>query len=144
MLVKLLPSQVPTMWEAIKFASAKASILKESELPKYFNKLLHDLLSGKAQVFAKLTDERRLTGIIITKLLVDNLTDERVLEVENLYSFEPVSKESWMEGLHIIGKFAVSTGCVKITTYTTSEKVYEILKMMGFRERFRSFSREVQ
>lgn len=143
MLIRLIPAQIPTMWDAIKFASAKATILQESELPKYLNKLLHDLLSSKAQCFAKLDGDRRLTGIIITKLLVDNLTDEKILEVENLYSFEPVSKEQWMEGLGIIGRFAVASGCVRIVTFATTDKVYDILKMMGFRERYKCFSREV-
>ena len=143
MLVRLTPNQIPSMWEAIKYAAVKSGRLNKDEMPRYLNKLLNDLLSGNAQCFVKLNEKRILSGIILSKLIEDNLTNDKSLLIENLYSFEPVTQESWLEGLDIIGKFAVANECITITTYADSEKVYEILKMMGFRERYRCFITEV-
>jgi len=141
--VKLLPSQVPSMWDAIKFASRKAHVTVEEELPKYLNKLLHDLLSGKAQCFVRLSDERRLMAMSVTRIILDEYTGDKLLHVDSLYAFESGDKEQWISDVKYGAKFAKAVGCNRIATCSTNDQASRLAELVGFKERYRYFVREV-
>jgi len=141
--IKLLPDQVPQLWEAIKFASLKADTIEEKDRQLYLNRLLQSLLSSKAQCFVRLDNERQLMALTITRIMNDEVTGEKSLFINCLYSFKRVLDEQWKEEFEILKRFAEKQGCVKITTYSSNKRVFEIVSLLGFTERYRCFIMEV-
>lgn len=138
-LIRLTPDQVPRFWEAIKFSCVKADNIRKEDLPKYLNQLLHSLLSSKAQCFIRLSDNRQLQALMVTKIMADDVTGEKVLFVACLYSYEPVSGEMWKIDFEKVRQFALQQDCQGITTWTNNPRVWELCISLGFVERSRSF-----
>lgn len=139
MLIRALPDQIPKLWDAIKYATSRANRFGKDELPFYFNRLLHALLSSKAQCFVRLDDARILNAVLITRIVQDEVTGRKALFIEALYSFKMVDDEEWRSDAEIVRQFAKKAGCVLITTYSNNERVWDILKTIGFTERYRCF-----
>ena len=143
MVIRLPPHQVPMLWDAIKFAASKTAGISDSDLPLYLNRLLNSLLNSTAHCFVRLDDNRVLMAVAITRTIADEVTGEKSLFINCLYSFKGVDEKQWEDDIGIIKDFAIKQGCGKITTYTSSERVSEIAKANGFKERFRCFMLEV-
>jgi hypothetical protein len=143
MIIRILPNQVPRLWEAIKFAAVKANRIEEKDLPFYLNKLLADLLNDKAQCFVRIGEDRQLQAIIITKIIVDMLSGSKGLSINCLYSFESVPNEVWITTMKSLFEFAKASECKIISAYSSNERVFDLVSLVGFTERFRCFSMEV-
>jgi hypothetical protein len=143
MSIKLLPNQIPLLWESIKFAATKADRVNEKDLPFYLNRLLADLLSDKAQCFIRITPEHQLRALAITRFIQDVITGEKSLVVSCLYSFEPAQDGQWKSDMDEISRFAKVNGCKVISMYSSNNRVFDIVTMLGFKERFRNFSMEI-
>lgn len=139
MVTKLLPSQIPCLWEAIKFASISTDGIPLKDQPLYLNRLLAALLSEKAQCFVRLDDSRMLMALVITRLIFDEVTGEKSLFINSLYSFKSVIDEQWVSDIEIMRKFAIDNECRKIITYSNNPRIFDIVKLLGFGERFRCF-----
>jgi len=139
MLVRLLPEQVPKLWDAVKYASSRANAFGKDELPYYFNTLLLALWNGKAQCFVRVDDDRVLNAVMITRIIADVVTGRKALLIESLYSFKSVPNEEWESDAEVMRKFAKNEGCLSVTTYTNNRRVWEILEVIGLEERFRCF-----
>jgi len=82
MFIKILPSQVPMLWEHIKYAAVHADRLREGDVENYLNALLGDLLSDKAQCFVRMDGERLLLAVVITRFLSDGMTGDKSLLIQ--------------------------------------------------------------
>lgn len=141
----LIPaSQVQQFWPAIKFATTAVDNVSAEDRPKYLNKLIVELLNGKAQCFVRLDDNRRLMAIAVTKISTDELTEENILFVSCLYSFEGVGSSQWNEDIKLLKDFASARKCKRIIAYTASKQVLELTANMGFYERFRCISLDLE
>ena len=143
MAIMLTVDQIPAFWEAIKFASANADQVEEEFRGKYFNRLLYQLLSGKAQCFVELSSDRRLRAMAITKVMTDEIRDESTLLVSCLYAFEKRDKSIWSDDMKALYQFAKKSNCRTITCWATNEKIVELCKYVGMNQRFESFVMEV-
>jgi len=143
MYIKVTPAQIPKMWENIKFAVSKTSGINEKDLPLYLNRLLHALLSSKAQCIVRLDNDRNLLAIGITRIILDAITGDDILFIESFYSFSRTPVETWKELMVLTKKFAKKEKCTKMTTYSSNPKIYEVVKGVGFTEYYRYFSMEV-
>ena len=143
MFVKLLPNQVVTYWKAIKFAAVKAEQVADGNKQLFLNRLLQDLLSSKAQCFVRLDDDRQIKSILITRIVLDGLTGERILFINTLYGFNYTPIEVWKEDYNDIEEFAKLNRCKKIVTWTSNSRICDIVTEIGFQERTRSFMMEV-
>src|SRR4030065_2714353 len=139
MVIKLLPNQVPKIWDAIKFAAANADRINEKDLPLYLNRLLAALLSEKAQCFLRLDEGRQLLAVAITRLIQDEITGEKSLFLNCLYSFKRVPAEEWRADQKVLVDFAKRQGCKKMIAFSNSEKVFKMATAHGFSERYRCF-----
>jgi hypothetical protein len=135
----LTPNQIPTVWEAIKWAAKNADGVEEKDQEKYFTMLLHDLLSSKAQCFIHLDSDRRLNRIAITRVTVDNITGDKSLFVNCLYSFKRDPDEVWIDDMAKIKNYARDLGCKKILAWSIHERASEICRLVGFEERLKMF-----
>jgi hypothetical protein len=143
MFIKLLASQIPTVWEQIKFAATKVDNVSERDAPLYLNRLLTMLLCDKAQCFVRLDEERQLIALGITLITKDEITGRKALLIKCLYSFQGVQIDEWNKSIDLVKTFARSNGCDKIITFSNSQRVFEIATEIGFIERYRSFAMEV-
>lgn len=143
MITRVLPNNIPKIWEVIKFTTSKTSGLEGNELQLYHIDLLHNLLNNKSQCFVRFDEDRKITAVEISRIVSDEITKEKTLFLESLYSFVSVSVDEWQSNIDFIRKFAEKQECKKITTYTRISRVYDIVESIGFKERFRCFAMEV-
>lgn len=141
--IKLTPMQIPKFWDIIKFATTKVDGVLETDRPLYLNKLLNALLNDKAQCFVRLDDNRKLMAIAVTRISFDEITGEKALFVNCLYSFESVNGNQWSTDIGLILQFAKNIGCKRLITYSNNHRVFDIVSMIGFKERFRCFNMEL-
>ena len=139
MTIMLTPDEIPKFWEAIKFAAVNGDFVEEQYRLKYLNKLLYQLLSSKAQCFVRLSSERKLQMVGITKIMTDEVRDERTLFISSLYSFEKVDDSIWLNDFEFVKRFAKASNCKSITTWTMSERVSKICEQVGMKSRFKSY-----
>lgn len=136
MVIRLQPDQIPRFWEAIKFSFVKTGDYQKENFPVYFRKLLIDLLSSKAQCFVTLTEERKLTCILLTHIIVDTISGDKTLFIDSLYSFKFADADEWLARFEFVKKSAKEEGCKTITTQSNVPRVLELAKLSGFEERF--------
>ena len=136
----LLPSQVPMFWEAIKKCVVDAGEIEEKERPAYFTDLLHALLSSKAQCFIRLSDERILEAIAITRLKSDKYKEQSSLYVEALYSWKSQGDSTWKEDMSFIHKFARLQKCSFISCQSRNPAVWRLYEIIGLKETYRTFA----
>lgn len=140
MVLKVLPQQVPTFWEAIKFAVSHAEDIADNYKQEYFNELLGALLSDKAQCFGRFSDSGELYAMIITRVLFNKQTSEKYLYVQAMYSWKPQPTEVWLKDIDLMRKFAEKAECSYIGCTATNARAAELLESMGFKEQTRVYS----
>jgi len=143
MIIKILASQVPTFWEAVKFAAIQADEVDEKNRQAYLNDLLHALLSDKAQCFVELDDSRMLSALIVTRMSADKVTEQKYMNVQTLYAWKVMKNETWQAGMDVIEQFAKKEGCKYISFMSRNPAVWRRVAIMGFTERTRIYSKEV-
>lgn len=140
MIFRLNSTQIIPFWDAIKYACVRADSVPKSEMQSYFNNLLHDLLSDKAQCFVVLTPGRILNSVVITRVTADKFLTVKELHIQCLYSMATLSNEDLIDHFSFIGDFAKSQGCKLITYHSSNPRIWEIAEVLGCEEQFRSFS----
>jgi hypothetical protein len=141
--IKLLPSQIPQLWDAIKYAAVHVNAIPEKDIPLYLNRLLASLLNDKAQCFVRMSNERELQAIAVTRFIKDEVTGDKSLFWECIYSFQLVQNGQWQTDWELISKFAKDNGCKKVIIYTNNHRIIDIVSAQGLSERFRCFMAEV-
>ena len=140
MIVRILPAQIPAYWEVIKFATVKVDNVAEDNLQPYLLRLLHLLLNGKIQCFVKFDEDKTLTRLMITEIVVNKIEMKKYLLVQCLYSFVGESDlKVWEKDWKFIQQFADSVDCEYISFESSNDRVSEIGKAVGFKENFKSF-----
>ena len=138
--VRILPKQVPQLWDAIKYACTQVNEIDKEDAPYYFNELLQALLSEKAQCFVRLDKDRVLLSILITRILVDTVTGEKYIYAQCLYSMRAAEDESWMDHFRIVVKFAKTQGCTYASFTSANPRMWHLGEKFGFREKHREFT----
>lgn len=133
MINQLLPDQVATLWDYIKYAFEE-SIPPSADKRTYdSNQVLSALLSGKAQcwvLYEKIANERRFEGVVITEIIRDNIMNTRNLLVYSMYGTN-ISNKSWREGLVSLAKWGVRKGCKAIVGYTDNKLLIDKVLQFG-------------
>ena len=134
MLTRLLPEQISALWDIIKYAIEESLPPIVGESPDKMNKILAALLCDKAQCWAsyeKVEGGNRFEGIVITKILYDNISDTKNLLIYCLYGYENVDKGSWLKGFKSLVKFAASRNCSKIIGYSNIPLILRLANKFG-------------
>jgi hypothetical protein len=139
MSVKLLPYQIPKLWNEIKFAFSTVNGISDGRV---LNKLLLNLLNDKAQCFVRTDDNLQLMALMTSEIIIDGI-DEKCFVVTCLYSFKSTNQNQWSEDIEFIKRFAKAVGCKKITFQTNNPRISELGLSNGFKEDYRSYSIEV-
>jgi len=140
MLIKILPQQVVQLWEPIKYAATTADEVDEKDVPKYLNELLHELLNEKAQCFVRIDDKREIMTIGITRLLFNNITGEKYLQIQIGYAFKKAEDYLWKHDWEVMKEFAKKENCSYVGVMSRNKRVWELAKLIGMTETYRVFS----
>jgi len=140
MIVKILSSQVPQFWEAIKFAATQADEVNVENTQLYLNELLHALLNDKAQCFTVLDDNRVLVGVLITRIEIDKITGERFLYLQIGYTWKSLEDKIWKETYEIFRSFATNLQCKYILFSSRNPAIWNRMEKLGFKEKIRTHS----
>jgi hypothetical protein len=133
MLTKLMPDQISNFWDIIKYAIEESLPPIAGESPDKMNKILAALLIGKAQCWAiydKTEKENRFEGIMITKVLYDDISDTKNLLIYCLYGYEKISKKNWFIGIKSLVKFATGQGCSQIIGYSDAPLILKMVERL--------------
>jgi len=139
MIIKILSTQIPQLWEQIKFACVQADEVNKEDMPSYLNELLHALLSDKAQCWLRLGDDRTLLLLMITRILVDKITGRKSLFIQTLYSWKSVGDNEWQDDYNFVKEFAKHEQCKRISFESRNPRIWELAEVLGFKENLRSF-----
>lgn len=126
-----MPDQISKFWEIIKYAIEESLPPIVGESPDKMNKILASLLIGKGQCWVsydKEDKENRFEGIVITKVLYDDISDTKNLLIYCLYGYEDVNKGSWLSGFKSLVKFAISQGCSQIIGYSDVPLILKVVE----------------
>ena len=134
MLTKLLPDQVAKFWDIIKFAVEESLPPIIGENPDKMNRILSSILSGKTQCWASYRRDGENTtfeGIALTKVIYDDASDTRNLLIYTVYAYNISAKESWVDGLLSVVKYAAAQKCSQIVSYTSEPYLVKKAKALG-------------
>ena len=127
MLIKLEPGQVSRWWEAIRDTVRHGLPPTAVNDEERMANVLAALLSGRAQGWVLMQDEQ-IVGILVTMILVEEMTHSKVLLIYSFAGVAPVLRNTWQQGLHELQQFAKGTGCDKIGAFTTHKGIVQMLK----------------
>ncbi len=134
MLTRLLPEQIAEHWDIIKYAIDQSLPPIVTDHPDKMNRILSSALSGGTTVwvsYTKVKEMNRFEAVILTKFLFDDVSNTKNLLIYSLFGYEVIDKESWMQGLEGIAKFAKARGCSKIVAYTDQPHVIDLVNKLG-------------
>jgi len=140
---RVLSVQIPMFWDAIKFACIKADEVPTEYMSDYFNELLQDLLSDKAQCFALLDEKKILHSIAITKIILNKMLNRKELVIQCFYSMYPIKDMELHRNLKVLYDLAVKEECKAITFTSRNSRVWQMAEISGCSEQFRSFIYEM-
>lgn len=131
MIIQLLPQQLVKLWTSIRFAIAQTFVPRTLCTNEVLRHILARLLSGRMQCWAILGEDKSFLGFLITRIAVDEFTGERVLQMDHIYGFAPLSDDVWQKGFEILSKFALKNKCTCFVALTDNPKIIQIANYFG-------------
>jgi len=134
LLTKLLPEQISTFWDIIKYAIENTLPPIVGEHPDKLNRILSAALSGKVSVWAvhtKHEEGNKFEAIALTNILYDEVSETKNLLIYCLYGYNIISKKSWEFGIRKLAEHAKAEGCNQIVAYTTSSHIVNMVNKLG-------------
>jgi hypothetical protein len=142
--LRILPSQIPTFWDHIKFAVSKVNSLEGIKLESYLNIVLVRLLNEKESCFIRVSEDRELMAVVLTRFMTNPITENKTLLLDLIYSFKVASDSEWIDNMKVIKKYASNSGCDEIMAYSYIPRMFEILEMIGMKHTIRLYSCDVE
>lgn len=137
MVIKLQPTQVSALWEAIKVSAVKANKIPENFEQAYANKVLEALLSGRYEawvLYSETNQERHIHAIGITSIVEDTMQGFTYLSMHTLFGFRPLTDELKLETWEAMKAYGKANGCHKLMTTTGHPRIKELAEMVGMSE----------
>ena len=138
-IIRATPTQIPMLWEAIKYAVANADELGTDAIGPYCQWLLQALLSERAQCWVSLNEERLLLSLMVTMIFRNQFTGEKELTAHGLYAFQGFTENTMDQGFALLRDFASASGCAVITCVSRHARMWEIFQTHGWTEQHRTF-----
>jgi len=142
--IRVLPTQVPVVWEAVKYAVVQLHEIPNEQLNSYCIWLLHELLTEKAQCWITLNDERMLLNISVTRIVDQEWTKERELHVHCMYAFQGLTDTTMAALIQRYMDFAKVEGCKRVISATRHPRVMALMEAQGLSPYYRTYVKEVE
>jgi len=133
MLLKLTAEQISTFWDIIKFSIIEAHPPTTSMGIEELNIILEELLSDVTDCWVSCDKDNRkkIEGVVITKVIYDNLTRTKNLLIYSIYMDQGIDRMSWAEGAATLGKWAIKKKCRNVIGFTDSPQIISIAEKFG-------------
>lgn len=134
MLTRLTANQISNFWDLIKDSVEKAVIPTADIGPDSLNKVLENLLSGRADCWINYNREEdnvNITGVLVTEVVEDDMTGTKNLLLYALHLFGGSDKRIWLEGAVTTAKWARKHKCHKIIAFTANKNIIETAQKFG-------------
>lgn len=141
--IKVMPSQIPQVWEAVKYAIVQMNEVPNEQLSAYFVWLLQDLLSEKAQCWITLNEERVLLNVSVTRTIEQGWTKERELHVHCMFAFQGLTETTVATLLQMYVDFAKTMGCTRIIGASRHPRGCAVMEQQGLTPYYRTYVKEV-
>jgi len=138
--IKVMPSQIPQVWEAVKFAIVQLDEIPNEQMPDYCVWLLHQLLAEKAQCWVTMNEDRILLNVSITCIVPNAFTKEPELHLQCLYAFQGLTEQTVREAIVLYQQFAKKAGCVRITGASKHPRACVIMEQHGFQPSYKTYT----
>jgi hypothetical protein len=137
MLIKVVANTVGKIWEVVKPAVIRADGIEAEHAQAHLNKLLHDLLSNKAQLFLRTNEKQtEIKTIIITRLLFDTVKKQKYLLIQTYYAFSASNDAEWDDNLKVAMEFAKQEECEYIAFKSINPRIIAMGKSVGFATKY--------
>lgn len=145
MTIQLQYSQISILWDVIKFAAVEANNTPNEKISAFTSELLVSLMSGKAQVWATLTEgeEHELIALTITYHQVEALFGYKYLILHSVYGFKPMTLETVNSATDTFTKYAKTCGCQKVIVMTTDSRITKLFEKIGYKNEVYVYSKEL-
>ena len=143
MIIKLTPPQIVEYWEMIKFSYVKGDLVQDDQRQVVLNKLLQELLSEKAQCFLRISDDRQMIALMITKIMISNISGDKFLYIQCIFSFRKVPDNQWEEDWKFLRTFAKSNKCSYIEAESSNPQIFKIMQQLSAMELYRTYRYEL-
>jgi len=140
MIIRLISTQIPQFWNIIKYGAVRADGVQKDHNEFYLNELLLNLLNDKSQCFIRLSSERIVQAVMVTRISYNKLTGKKYLFFQNLFSFSLVSDNEWQSDFIFMCKYAKQAGCERVSFETSNSRIVELTTRLGCQESFKTLS----
>jgi hypothetical protein len=131
MISKIMPSQIDSVWNVIKYAACKADEVDEKDTRQYNLNLLYDLLNEKVICYLSHYDGK-VHRVGLFSFVQNPITNENGIYFKCLYSFVHGDLDVFREELKILWKSFKDKNYKYISTTTNNERVIELCKQFDF------------
>jgi len=137
--IKVPITQVPLLWEHIKFVAVTTDNVSVDYVQEYCNNLLIKLLTDQIYVIVRLNKERQIDAMMIVDYTFSEVTGKKNMNFRNFYSWKSNTVEEWTEALSTVSAFAVEAGCAFIHATSYNQHVWKLAESVGFKEDSRGY-----
>ncbi len=141
--IRVMPSQIPQVWEAVKFAIVQLDEIPNEQMQDYCVWMLHQLLSEKAQCWVTLNEDRILLNVSITRIVVNQFTNELELHLQCLYAFQGLTDSTVEEALTLYRMFAKKVGCKRVTGASKHPRARAVMEQHGFQKQYHTYTLDI-
>ena len=133
MILKLLPKQITSLWDSIRYGiiSSIAPIIDPT--PDNIQDILCQLLRQDMQCWCVHDKDKKIYGYITTTIAIEAHTKFRSLVIYSLFLFEKATPAMWQESVEALENFAKANSCTRISAYTVNEDVIEIAEKLNYK-----------
>ena len=142
--IKVPPSQIPLVWETVKYAIAQLGEVPDAQLPAYYVWLLQELLSEHAQCWVTLNEDRVLLNVSITRIVEQTWTKERELHIHCMYAFQGITDTTATALLALYVDCARSMGCTRVVAASRHPRAFAVMEQQGLTPYYRTYVKDVE
>jgi len=143
MIIRILSSQISVYWDVIKFCIKAVESIEEKDLQAVYNELLHALLSDKAQCFVSFNEQKVLGALLITRISMDKVTDEKYLLFQTIYAWDKLSDKDWKDGFNLVRQLAEKEHCRYLSCRSSNPRIWDMATTYGLKEKYRTFEARI-
>lgn len=132
MIIKLLPEQITSLWDSIRYGIISAIAPIVDPTPDNMQDILCQLLKQDMQCWCVFDKDKKITGYIVTSISIDMNTKFRSLVIYSLFFYERFNHGMWTESINAIEAFAKENKCTRISAYSTNPDIINIADSYGY------------
>lgn len=141
MIIRLTTLQISTHWEAIKDMLERALPEIKGQLANRDNNILRSLLINESIRwigYKKIAEKQNdIMGMMITKLIDDDITGVRSLLIYCLAGWEVMDNDFYKEGFASLKKYGKESKCGRIVFYADESRMLDVAERLGFNTELR-------